>query len=112
MPQLIPAGALVSVPVPDPVSETLSVTSRANDALTLRTPFIVMVHVPTPAHSGMPQPANREPGSGRAVSATVTPLLRLATQIGPQLMPPRSLTTTPAPEPALCTVSVSPNETM
>ncbi len=53
------------------------------------------------------QPAKIEPGAGVAVSVTAVPLLRVAEQEPPQLIPAGLLLTVPLPVPALATVSAN-----
>jgi len=52
------------------------------------------------------QPVKLLPASGVAVRLTEVPLLKLALQVAPQLMPAGLLVTLPAPAPDLATVSV------
>src|SRR5215210_7280279 len=75
--QLMPAGLLVTVPLPVPPSETVSVWVPGGDegrvlnvAVTFRACVIETVHcVEAPEHAP-PQPANDEPPPGLAVSVT------------------------------------------
>jgi hypothetical protein len=63
--------------------------------------------VPVPAHGPPLQPSNTEPGAGLAVSVTVVPELKLATQVAPQLMPAGEEVTVPVPLPARLTVRLN-----
>jgi hypothetical protein len=105
-PQLIPAGALVTVPVPVPAFVTVKVKLPALGANVAVTPIaieVVTTQVPVP-EQGAPQPVNVEPAAGVAVKVTCVPLLKLAEQVGPQLIPGGALVTVPVPVPALVTV--------
>jgi hypothetical protein len=107
-PQSIPAGLLVTVPVPVPAFETVSVRGdggAVNVAVTERLMLIVSVHVPVPEQPPV-QPANVWPGAGVAVRITTEPLAKLAEQVDPQSIPAGVLVTTPLPLPALETSSV------
>jgi hypothetical protein len=75
-PQLIPAGALVTVPVPVPALVTVNVklfALKVNVAVTVVAAVSVTTHVPVPEH-GAPQPVNVEPVVGAAVNVTCVPL--------------------------------------
>ena len=73
MPQLIPAGKLVTVPVPMPVLVTVIVYwLGANVAVADLAASIVTLQVPTPAQPPL-QPAKVELASGVAVKVTVVP---------------------------------------
>ena len=75
-PQLIPAGALVTVPVPVPAFETVNdCGSRSNWALTVAAAFTVTTHVPVPEQPPPLQPMNEEPAVADAVSVTTVPKL-------------------------------------
>jgi hypothetical protein len=105
VPQLIPAGALVTVPEPAPARLTVSANDcRAKVAVTELAAFIVTVHAPVPVHAPL-QPVNVAPAAGVAVSVTAVPLLKDAEQVVPQLMPAGALVTVPGPAPARLTVS-------
>src|SRR3989442_7085480 len=52
------------------------------------------------------QPVKVEPVVGTAVSVTAVPLVKLAAQVAPQMMPAGALVTAPLPVPALLTVRV------
>jgi len=103
--QLIPAGELVTVPLPAPALDTVS----ANDccikvAVTAVAAFIVRVQGPVPAQPPL-QPLKVEPAAGAAVSETSVPLANEAEQVAPQEMPAGLLVTVPVPAPAWETVS-------
>ena len=66
----------------------------------------VTVQVPAPEHPPPLQPLKVEPAAGTAVSVTAVPLVKLAAQVAPQVMPAGLLVTVPAPVPVLETVSV------
>ena len=108
--QLIPVGALVTVPVPVPVSLTV----RAKFVLLLKLAVtgvfavIVNVHVPVPSQLFAPlQPVNVDPSSGKAVNVICVPLGKFAVQVVGQLIAPVPSVTVPLPVPASVTVSVS-----
>ena len=106
-PQLIPAGLLVTVPLPLPDFDTVKAYEfRLNVAVTLVAAVTVTVHVPVPVHPPPAQPANVEPAAGVAVSVTMVPLVTLSVQSAPQLMPAGLLVTVPVPNPALATDKV------
>ena len=101
-PQLMPAGLLVTVPVPVPARATVSsgkggkvlkvaVTERSLDNVALQTPMPLQA----PDH-----PAKKELLIGAAVSVTWDPSSKLAVQASPQLIPAGSLLTVPFPVPA------------
>ena len=76
-PQLIPAGALVTVPLPVPALPTVSVKVWAvcgvKVAVTVVAALMLTVHVPVPVHAPV-QPLKVEPAAGVAVNVTVVPL--------------------------------------
>ena len=73
-PQLIPAGELVTVPVPVPVLLTIRFWAAAvNMAVTERFAVIETVQVPLPEHAPL-QPAKAEPPAADAVKVTEVPL--------------------------------------
>src|SRR5437016_3604331 len=68
-PQLMPAGALVTVPVPVPALETVSAkVGSVNVAVTVVAAETVTVHVPVPEQPPPLQPVKVEPPAGAAVS--------------------------------------------
>ena len=104
-PQLMPAGALVTVPVPLPAFVTVSAKGcSANVAVTALAAFSVRVHAPVPAHAPL-HPVNIAPAPGVALRVTRVPLLNDAEQVAPQLTPAGVLVTAPGPAPARLTVS-------
>jgi hypothetical protein len=110
-PQLIPAGALVTVPVPVPALVTASVklvTVALNVAVTVSAALIVTEHVPVPVHPAPLHPANVDPVVAAAVSTTTCPLVKLAEHVAPQLIPAGLLVTVPVPVPASSTVRIAP----
>jgi len=107
-PQLIPAGLLVTVPVPVPDLDTVSVcgTDALNVAVTLCAVLMVTVQVAVPLQPLPLQPVNVEPAAGLAVSVTLLLAVKLALHVAPQLIPAGLLVTVPAPVPAFDMVSV------
>jgi hypothetical protein len=61
-------------------------TLRSKPAVTDSTAFISTWHDAVPEQAPV-QPMNFESESGTAINWTVVPLSKLATQVGPQLMP-------------------------
>ena len=105
--QLIPAGALVTIPVPVPASLTVNAklfVVLLNVAVTAVAAVTVTTQVPVPEHPPPVQPANVEPSAGNAVSVTAVPLAKLAEQVVGQLIPAGALVTVPVPVPASLTV--------
>ena len=102
--QLMPAGELVTVPVPVPVRLTVRVfTVELKVAVTLCAALIVTVQVPVPVQSPL-QPAKVELTPAVGVSVTTAPLLKEAEHVEGQLMPAGLLVTFPVPSPAVVTV--------
>lgn len=75
-PQFMPAGLLVTVPVPPPdlVTDRLN-CCRVNVAVTVAAAVIVIVQFPVPEHPPPDQPENVVPAKVVAVSVTVVPPL-------------------------------------
>ena len=73
---MIPAGALVTVPLPAPALLTVSAKlGTPNVAVTVVAADIVTVHEPVPVQPPPLQPLNVEPVAGVAVSVTAVPLV-------------------------------------
>lgn len=109
--QLIPAGALVTVPVPVPASATVNAKPFVFElkvAVTIVAAFNVTTQVPVPVHPPPLQPANVELVAADSVSVTCVPLAKLAEHVDPQLIPAGLLLTVPEPVPAFVTVRVKP----
>ena len=106
-PQLIPTGALVTVPLPVPALLTVSVNVwSVNVAVTVVAAESVTVQAPVPEHPPPLQLLKVEPAAGVAVRVTAVPLVKLAEQVAPQLIPAGALVTVPLPVPAGVTVKV------
>ena len=105
-PQLIPAGLLVTVPLPVPAFEIVNVLGGAalNVAVQLRAADIVTL--PSLQSASPVQPANVDPETGVAVNVTTCPVANAPLQVVPQLIPAGLLVTEPVPVPALLIVSV------
>jgi hypothetical protein len=106
VPQAIPAGELVTVPVPVPPLATVRVKDpglAVKFALTDFAASMVTLHAPVPLHAPL-QPANVEPESGVAVKFTTAPLSKFAEHVGPQEIPADELATVPEPVPLFVTV--------
>jgi hypothetical protein len=69
----MPAGLLVTVPVPFPAGLTLSTGNRLKVATTCRSADMFRVHVCVPEQAWL-HPTNMEPGSGVAFRVTEVPL--------------------------------------
>src|SRR3989454_6605042 len=106
-PQLMPAGELVTVPLPVPALLTVSAkVGRAKVAVTVVAALRVTVQAPVPEQPPPAQPVKVEPAAAVAVSVTAVPLVKLAEQVTPQLIPAGELVTVPLPAPAGVTVRV------
>jgi hypothetical protein len=108
VPQLTPAGLLVTLPAPDPAFVTVSAYSTGGGTLKVAVaealPFKVSLQVDVPLHEP-DQPANLEPDFGLAVSVIDFPLAYLALHVFPQLIPDGLLVIVPEPLPASFTHS-------
>jgi hypothetical protein len=106
-PQLMPAGELLTDPVPLPDNSTDScgplVVAVLNVAVTDVAADAMMLHVPVPLHAP-DHPANVDPLLGVAASVMAVPAMKLALHVWPQLMPAGVLLTVPDPLPASTTL--------
>lgn len=104
-PQLTPAGAEETVPVPVPcfatVSEKLAVEAL-KVAVTLAAAFSVTTQVDVPEHEPL-HPAKAEPAAGVAVSVTAVPVVNVAVQVAPQSSPAGTEEIVPLPVPCFAT---------
>src|SRR5437879_379890 len=108
-PQEIPAGELVTVPLPAPDLVTVSAKDDwMKVAVTEVAAFIVTLQVPVPVQPPPLQPVKVEPAAGAAVSVTTVPVVNEAEHVAPQEIPAGLLVTVPLPAPAMDTVSVEP----
>ena len=83
--QEIPAGLLLTVPVPLPASVTVNVkfvVPLLNVAVTICAAVMVTEHPAVPLHPAPLQPAKVAPWAGVAVSATTCPLAKFAVHVG------------------------------
>jgi hypothetical protein len=106
VPQLIPAGLLVTDPEPVPprVKIKLNVGSELNTAVKEVWVVSVTVQVPVPEHAP-PQPTKVEPALGIADRVILLPAVNALAQEEPQSIPPGMLVTMPVPVPDVCTLS-------
>ena len=108
VPQLMPAGVLVTVPppVPERVTVRLKETGLAvNVAVTDALAFMVIAQGPVPVQAPV-QPAKVELEPAVAASVTWVPGANEDAHALPQLIPAGVLVTVPVPVPASATVSV------
>src|SRR3989442_296650 len=73
VPQVTPAGVLVTVPAPAPAVETVRTTADAKVAVTVVAAETVTTHGAVPSHAPPLHPTNSEPPSGDAVNVTTLP---------------------------------------
>jgi hypothetical protein len=115
VPQLMPAGLEVSVPVPVPSRATVSAKvpgatgAAVKVALMLVVALIVTVQFTVAAHPPPDQPANVEPLAGVGINVTAVPALNVAVHVEPQLMPAGLDATVPVPVPPSVTFSAKLN---
>ena len=104
-PQSMPAGELVTVPLPVPALVTVSENDGSeNVAVTDRAALIATVQVDAVPVQLPVQPPKIEPPDAAAVSVTEVPLVYEAEHVVPQLTPTGELVTVPLPLPDLVTV--------
>jgi len=104
--QLIPAGLLVTSPVPGPVKlmDSLTGGGPVNDAFTNALALSVSVHGSVPKQAP-DHPSNDVLAAGVAVSTTWVPGLNDAEHVPGQLIPAGELVTVPTPLPISETVN-------
>jgi hypothetical protein len=93
-PQLIPAGELVTVPLP--VTLTDNTSSGTNVAVTVAAAFIGTLQPPLPLQAP-PQLLKTQPAAGVGVRVTGDPPVKTWLQVDGQLMPAGLLATVPLP---------------
>jgi hypothetical protein len=102
----MPAGALVTVPLPVPAFTTVSEKVAGGKRLKVAVQEVLALSETVPVVQPVPdQPAKVESAAGLAVITTEVPLLYVAEQVVPQLIPAGALVTVPLPVPAFTTVS-------
>ena len=104
--QLMPAGALVTVPEPVPaiVTDNAKFATGLKVAVTDCAAFIFIVQLPVPVQAPL-HPAKVEPAAALTVRVTLVPPAKVALHVPGQLMPAGVLVTVPEPVPATLTVS-------
>ncbi|NKE70328.1 hypothetical protein MNODULE_06195 [Nitrospiraceae bacterium HYJII51-Mn-bac16s-1-B09] len=103
-PQLIPAGLLVTVPVPDPFLATVRVKLfSVNVAVTDLAASMVTTQGPVPVQAP-DHPVKSVSSAGAVVRVTVVAALKNAEQLLPQSMPAGEEVMVPVPLPSLLTV--------
>ena len=103
---MIPAGELITVPVPVPAKLTDSWNRGIKVAVTVIAELTVTLQAPVPVQAP-PQPVNTDPAAAIALSVTAVPDVNVAEHVAPQLIPAGLLVTVPAPAP--WGISVSEN---
>src|SRR5690242_6551906 len=103
----MPAGDDVTLPIPLPLTTTVSVRLARNVAVTARSPPSATVHGAVPLQPPPSQPPKIELASGVAVSVTDVPTGYASKQSAPQSMPAGADVTVPPPLPAVTTASVA-----
>jgi hypothetical protein len=104
---MMPAGVLLTVPLPALLTVRLTVFESLNVAVTTVEDVRVSVQAPVPVQPPPLQPANVEPAAGFAVSVTVVPLAKDPEQFMPQLISSGALTTVPLPGPVFTTARLA-----
>lgn len=95
-PQSMPAGLLITVPLPGPAKDIEIIPGVTKVAPTFISAFKTRVQFPVPEQAP-DQPANEFEGDGAAVSVIEVPAGKLALQVVPQLIPAGALVTLPEP---------------
>lgn len=110
LPQSIPTGDDVTVPLPVPALLTSSARVVAElsskVAVTALAPSMVTVQAPVPEHGPL-HPTKVDPFAAAAFKVTLVALAKEAEQVAPQLIPAGLDVTEPEPVPARVTVRVS-----
>lgn len=107
VPQLIPAGKLVTVPLPVPDLLTVKANAGMNVACTARSEVRSTEHVPVPEQADPFHPAKTEPDAAVAVSVIAVPGLKGAEHVAPQLIPAGALVIVPDPVPFALTLKTN-----
>ena len=108
LPQLMPLGLLVTLPVPVPALLTVSVEGTALKlAVTDLFALITTTHVAVPLHPLPLHPPKVDPADGVAVNVTDVGLVKAKLHVAPQTIPAGLLVTVPTPAPAGVTVRVN-----
>src|SRR3989442_1688654 len=110
-PQEIPAGELVTVPLPVP--DLVTVRGEEDDdctnaAVTEVASFIVPLQAPVPAQTPPRPPELVAPAAGAAVKVTTVPVVKAVEHVAPQEIPVGLLVTVPLFAPVLEIVRVGP----
>ena len=101
----MPAGLLVTVPLPTPVLLTVNMkVCRSKFAVTLVAVVIVTTQVPVPEQPPPFQPVKVESVAADAVRVTTVSRSKSKAQVKPQSMPAGSLVIVPPPLPDLVIV--------
>src|SRR5207244_10741635 len=102
----MPAGVLVTVPLPAPALLTVSVLGcRSKLAVTVVVAVRVTVQEPVPEQPPPLQPVKVEPAAGAAVRVKAGRVEWRGERVGPRWMPTGALVTGPVPAAALLAVS-------
>jgi hypothetical protein len=105
LPQEIPAGDEVTVPLPVPAFATFKPSwTTSKFAATDLAEVMVTTQVPVPTQAP-DQPVNTDPPSAVAARLMTAPVTRLAPHVVPQLIPDGEDPTVPAPAPVLLTAN-------
>ena len=97
LPQEMPAGALVTVPLPSTETASGCEVAPPKEAVTPRSPSTVTTQVGAVPEHTPPQPRNDDPASGVAVSVTCVPRSNDELHAVPQSIPVGSEVTRPFP---------------